>query len=34
MDWYCPECCANYSGAGTCNGCDVTLVQGDPDGIS
>lgn len=30
-DWYCPECCANFSGPGTCPADDITLVQGDPD---
>lgn len=34
MDWFCPECCAIYSDSGTCESCDVTLVQGDPDGAS
>lgn len=31
MDLYCPECCATSGSGGTCAGCDITLVHGDPN---
>lgn len=33
-DWFCPECCACSSSGGTCAGCDVTLVKGNPNGTT